>query len=106
MVLRTLNSEGEWPHQWRCCRRSQACPGDSGTYRTYQQWGGGTACDLHSCNHVQLLLPDNHPSRSVVDLRHEAAHHELPSLQMLRIGNQQALEWLKFSYWCVAQYLY
>ena len=34
-----------------------------------------------------------------MDLRHEAAHHELPSLQMLRIGARQAMAWLNVSYW-------
>ena len=34
-----------------------------------------------------------------MDLRHESAHHELPSLQMLRIGARQAMTWLRVSYW-------
>ncbi|GAX85565.1 hypothetical protein CEUSTIGMA_g12980.t1 [Chlamydomonas eustigma] len=43
--------------------------------------------------------------RCVVDLRHDAAHHELPSLYMLRLGARQALEWLRNSYWAAQEAL-
>ena len=39
--------------------------------------------------------------RLLVDLRHEATHNELPSLPVLRLGVQQALEWLENNYWYV-----
>jgi ribosomal biogenesis protein LAS1 len=48
---------------------------------------------------VALLAETVGLPRSVVDIRHEAAHHELPSLQLLRLGARQALEWLRASYW-------
>ena len=37
--------------------------------------------------------------RVLVDIRHDASHKELPSLQLLRLGARQALEWLEQSYW-------
>jgi ribosomal biogenesis protein LAS1 len=37
--------------------------------------------------------------RLLVDLRHEATHNELPSLQVLRLAARQALAWLQASYW-------
>ena len=37
----------------------------------------------------------------LVDVRHEATHNHLPSLQLLRHSAQLALEWLTESYWCV-----
>ncbi len=39
--------------------------------------------------------------RLLVDLRHEATHNELPSLQVLRLAAQQALAWLRANYWWV-----
>lgn len=40
--------------------------------------------------------------RLLVDLRHEATHNELPSLQVLRLAAQQALAWLRTNYWWVS----
>jgi len=37
--------------------------------------------------------------RLLVDVRHEAAHNELPSLSLLRLASQQALHWLLHYYW-------
>eukprot|EP00899_Mesostigma_viride_P001795 jgi/Mesvir1/11616/Mv00022-RA.1 len=37
--------------------------------------------------------------RLLVDVRHEAAHNELPSLPMLRVAVRQALAWLCAYYW-------
>jgi hypothetical protein len=37
--------------------------------------------------------------RSLVDIRHQATHNELPSLPTLRLGAADALEWLRASYW-------
>lgn len=44
----------------------------------------------------QIDLP-----RSLVDLRHEGTHDSLPSLGMLELALEQALEWLKRYYWDV-----
>ena len=35
----------------------------------------------------------------MVDVRHEAAHNELPSLALLRLAAKQALTWLTEYYW-------
>jgi hypothetical protein len=37
--------------------------------------------------------------RTLVDLRHEATHKELPSLATLRLAVHAALQWLRQSYW-------
>lgn len=37
--------------------------------------------------------------RMLVDIRHEVAHKELPSISYLQLASQQALEWLKLQYW-------
>lgn len=37
--------------------------------------------------------------RLLVDVRHEAAHNELPSLSLLRQAATEALTWLKEYYW-------
>ncbi|KAH7299204.1 hypothetical protein KP509_25G077200 [Ceratopteris richardii] len=37
--------------------------------------------------------------RTLVDIRHEVAHQELPSLSYLQISSKEALEWLKLHYW-------
>lgn len=37
--------------------------------------------------------------RVLVDVRHEAAHNELPSLPLLRLAAVQALAWLRDYYW-------
>lgn len=37
--------------------------------------------------------------RMLVDIRHEVAHQELPSLSYLRVASKEALEWLKVHYW-------
>ena len=37
--------------------------------------------------------------RVLVDVRHEAAHNELPSLPLLRLAAEQALAWLTEYYW-------
>ena len=37
--------------------------------------------------------------RSLVDLRHEATHNELPSLAVLRLAGGQGLDWLRAHYW-------
>ena len=37
--------------------------------------------------------------RLLVDIRHEATHNELPSLGVLRLAAQSALNWLQDSYW-------
>ena len=35
----------------------------------------------------------------LVDVRHEATHNELPSLALLRLAAERALDWLRASYW-------
>ena len=35
----------------------------------------------------------------LVDIRHEATHNELPSLALLRLAAERALEWLHTNYW-------
>ena len=35
----------------------------------------------------------------LVDVRHEASHNELPSLALLRLAAEEALQWLQASYW-------
>ena len=37
--------------------------------------------------------------RVLVDVRHEAAHNELPSLPVLRLAADHALAWLRHFYW-------
>lgn len=37
--------------------------------------------------------------RVLVDVRHEAAHNELPTLPLLRSAASHALTWLKGHYW-------
>ncbi|KAJ7544007.1 hypothetical protein O6H91_09G061400 [Diphasiastrum complanatum] len=37
--------------------------------------------------------------RILVDIRHEAAHNELPRISLLRIASKQALHWLEQRYW-------
>ncbi|KAK4275708.1 hypothetical protein QN277_018746 [Acacia crassicarpa] len=37
--------------------------------------------------------------RVVIDIRHEASHRGLPSLQLLRSASVKALDWLKSYYW-------
>jgi len=41
--------------------------------------------------------------RVLVDIRHEAAHNELPSLPLLQHGSKKALDWLSSHYWDVQQ---
>jgi ribosomal biogenesis protein LAS1 len=36
---------------------------------------------------------------SLVDLRHQASHNQLPSLVQLRSAAKQALQWLEENYW-------
>lgn len=50
---------------------------------------------------VAMLAASAGLPRTLVDIRHEATHHELPSLPLLRLGVQQALGWLKDTYWWV-----
>uniref|UniRef100_A0A7S3D9J9 Uncharacterized protein n=1 Tax=Palpitomonas bilix TaxID=652834 RepID=A0A7S3D9J9_9EUKA len=38
--------------------------------------------------------------RLLVDVRHDATHQTLPSLQMLELATDRALEWMWESYWC------
>ncbi|XP_057955346.1 uncharacterized protein LOC131149179 isoform X2 [Malania oleifera] len=37
--------------------------------------------------------------RMLIDIRHEGSHRDLPSLQLVRVGSIQALDWLKSNYW-------
>lgn len=37
--------------------------------------------------------------RTLIDIRHEASHRELPALQIVRSGSIMALDWLKSYYW-------
>ncbi|MCO5601491.1 hypothetical protein L7F22_055612 [Adiantum nelumboides] len=37
--------------------------------------------------------------RMLVDIRHEVAHQELPSLSYLRLASKEAIDWLKVHYW-------
>lgn len=37
--------------------------------------------------------------RLLVDIRHEASHNQLPTLPLLRLASEQALDWLKSHYW-------
>ena len=37
--------------------------------------------------------------RLLVDVRHEAAHNELPALPLLRLAARSALAWLAAGYW-------
>jgi hypothetical protein len=43
--------------------------------------------------------------RLLVDIRHESTHNELPSLQVLRVAAEKALDWLLSKYWR-AQHMY
>eukprot|EP00850_Spirogloea_muscicola_P017031 SM000142S00545 [mRNA] locus=s142:315406:318549:+ [translate_table: standard] len=35
----------------------------------------------------------------LVDIRHESAHNQLPTLSLLRLASKQALAWLEVNYW-------
>ncbi|XP_062029792.1 protein LAS1 isoform X2 [Rosa rugosa] len=37
--------------------------------------------------------------RSLIDIRHEGSHRELPALQVVRSASIKALDWLKYYYW-------
>ncbi|XP_060973302.1 uncharacterized protein LOC115725186 isoform X3 [Cannabis sativa] len=37
--------------------------------------------------------------RTLIDIRHEGSHRELPTLQIVRSASIKALDWLKFYYW-------
>ncbi|KAK9929468.1 hypothetical protein M0R45_026569 [Rubus argutus] len=37
--------------------------------------------------------------RSLIDIRHEGSHRELPALQVVRCASIKALDWLKYYYW-------
>lgn len=37
--------------------------------------------------------------RMLIDIRHEASHRDIPSLQLLREASVKALDWIKFYYW-------
>ncbi|XP_050377091.1 uncharacterized protein LOC126794421 [Argentina anserina] len=37
--------------------------------------------------------------RSLIDIRHEGSHRELPALQVVRTASMKALDWLKYYYW-------
>jgi hypothetical protein len=39
------------------------------------------------------------PAEELVEIRHEVAHMQLPSISTLRIAAQQAMSWIKQSYW-------
>ena len=41
--------------------------------------------------------------RLLVDIRHESTHNELPSLQVLRVAGEKALDWLLSKYWRAQQ---
>ena len=52
---------------------------------------------------VASLAADAGLPRVLVDLRHEATHNELPSLEMLRLAADHALVWLRSHYWVPQQ---
>nr|XP_011464875.1 PREDICTED: protein LAS1 isoform X2 [Fragaria vesca subsp. vesca] len=37
--------------------------------------------------------------RSLIDIRHEGSHRELPALEVVRSASMKALDWLKYYYW-------
>ena len=39
-------------------------------------------------------------SKFLVDLRHDSTHGDLPSLELLLLGSNEVLEWLRTNYWC------
>ncbi|KAI5056506.1 hypothetical protein GOP47_0028324 [Adiantum capillus-veneris] len=57
----------------------------------------------HSKKQSSLSVADRAESaglpRMLVDIRHEVAHQELPSLSYLRLASQEAIDWLKGHYW-------
>ncbi|BFG25183.1 hypothetical protein CerSpe_114570 [Prunus speciosa] len=38
-------------------------------------------------------------SRTLIDIRHEGSHRELPALEVVRSASVKALDWLKYYYW-------
>jgi len=48
---------------------------------------------------VHMLAGDLGLPEWLVNIRHEATHYTLPSLDLLRNGTSVALEWLKLTYW-------
>ena len=48
---------------------------------------------------VQTIAQKLSITRTLVDIRHEATHNQLPSLQRLRNGVISALEWIRVNYW-------
>ena len=49
---------------------------------------------------MQLLAKQLQLPTSFVELRHMGTHENMPSLEMLRIGCKNALNWLYDHYWC------
>ncbi|PIA40851.1 hypothetical protein AQUCO_02400122v1 [Aquilegia coerulea] len=43
---------------------------------------------------AQLGLPP-----MLIDIRHEASHRDLPSLQLVRVASVEVLDWIKSTYW-------
>ncbi|EPS61111.1 hypothetical protein M569_13688 [Genlisea aurea] len=37
--------------------------------------------------------------RMLIDIRHDGSHHDLPSLQLLQLASQKAVDWLIWYYW-------
>jgi len=48
---------------------------------------------------VHMLAGDMGLPEWLVNIRHEATHYTLPSMDLLRNGASLALEWLKLTYW-------
>ena len=48
---------------------------------------------------VQTLATQLNVPRTLVDIRHDSTHNQLPSIQRLRKASEDAIEWLEVKYW-------
>ena len=48
---------------------------------------------------VQTLATQLDVPRTLVDIRHDSTHNQLPSIQRLRKASEDAIEWLEVKYW-------
>ena len=48
---------------------------------------------------VQTLARQLNVPRTLVDIRHDSTHNQLPSIQRLRKASEDAIEWLEVKYW-------
>ena len=48
---------------------------------------------------VQTLATQLNVPRTLVDIRHDSTHNQLPSIQRLRKASEDAIGWLDANYW-------